>query len=155
MKTHALIAILVLASVPLTHAIASSKAEEVAVKTVVDQFAQAWETEDMTLFSRVMAHDADMVNFGTDAAEHFVGWEALRDAAGKMFPAFEKTKLTVKEQVIKIHSSGNAAWFSELVDWDLLVEGKPVHQSCRFTGVLEKRKGKWIIVQFHNSVPVS
>ena len=131
------------------------EAERAKVKSVVDQFEQVWETEDMELFSRIMAHDADMVNYGTDAAEYFVGWEALKESAQKMFPSFENIKLTVKDQVIKVHPSGNVAWFSEIADWDLVVEGKPVRsEGCRFTGVLEKRNGNWVFVQFHNSVPV-
>ena len=131
------------------------EAERAKVKTVVEQFEHVWETEDMELFSRIMAHDADMVNYGTDAAEHFVGWEALKESVQKMFPSFENIKLTVKDQVIKVHASGNVAWFSEIADWDLVVEGKPVRsEGCRFTGVLEKRNGNWVFVQFHNSVPV-
>lgn len=132
------------------------EAEKAKVKAVVDQFQQVWETEDMELFSRIMAHDADMVNYGTDAAEHFVGWEALKEAVEMMFPSLKDIKLTVKNQVIKMHPSGNVAWFSEVADWDLVAEGKPVHTAgCRFTGVLEKRNGNWVLVQFHNSVPVS
>jgi uncharacterized protein (TIGR02246 family) len=131
------------------------EAEKAKVKSVVDQFTQVWETEDMELFSRIMAHDADMVNFGSDAPEHFVGWEALKKAAEEMFPAFENTTITVKDQVIKVHPAGNVAWFSQLWDWDLEVEGQPVRlEGCRFTGVLEKRNGNWVFVQFHNSVPV-
>jgi len=132
------------------------EAEKAKVKSVVDQFEQVWETEDMELFSRIMAHDADMVNYGTDAVEHFVGWEALKEAVEKMFPAFENTKITVKDQVIKVHPSGNVAWFSEVWDWDLAIGGQPVRlEGCRFTGVLEKRNGNWVFVQFHNSVPVA
>ena len=132
------------------------EAEKAKVKTVVDQFAQVWETEDMELFSKIMAHDADMVNYGTDAAEYLVGWEALKEAVEKMFPSFENIKITVKDQVIKVHPSGNVAWFSEAWDWDLVVEGQPVRsEGGRFTGVLEKRNGNWVFVQFHNSVPVS
>ncbi|MBI4553430.1 MAG: nuclear transport factor 2 family protein [Candidatus Latescibacteria bacterium] len=132
------------------------EAEKVKVKSVVDQFEQVWETEDMELLSKIMAHDADMVNYGSDAAEHFVGWEALKEAVEKMFPSLENTKITVKDQVIKVHPSGNVAWFSEVWDWDLVIEGKPVHsEGQRFTGVLEKRNGQWVFVQFHNSVPVA
>jgi len=132
------------------------EAEKAKVKSVVDQFEQFWETEDMELFSRIMAHDADMVNYGSDAAEHFVGWEVLKESVEKMLPSFENTKITVKDQVIKVHPSGNVAWFSEVWDWDLVVEGKPAHSGDqRLTGVLEKRNGNWVFVQFHNSVPVS
>lgn len=132
------------------------EAEKAKVKSVVDQFEQVWETKDMELLSKIMAHDADMVNFGTDAAEHFIGWEALKGSVEKMFPSIDNIKITVKDQAIKVHPSGQVAWFSEVWDWDLVVEGQPVHsEGQRFTGVLEKRNGNWIIVQFHNSVPVS
>jgi uncharacterized protein (TIGR02246 family) len=131
------------------------EAEKAKVKTVVDQFAQVWQTEDMELLSRIMAHDADMVNFGSDAPEHFVGWETLKTAVEEMFPAFENTKIAVKDQVITVHPSGQVAWFSQLWDWDFAVGGQPVQLAgCRFTGVLEKRNGNWVFVQFHNSVPV-
>jgi len=135
---------------------ADIETEKAKVKSVVDQFEQVWEKEDMELFSRIIAHDSDMVNYGTDAAEYFVGWEALKKAIEEMFPVFEKIKITVRDQFIKVHSSGNVAWFSEIWDWDLIAEGEPVRiDGCRFTGVLEKRNNNWIFVQFHNSVPVS
>ena len=44
-------------------------AEKVKATTAVDQMIQALETEDMNLMAKIMAHDNDMVNFGTDAAE--------------------------------------------------------------------------------------
>ena len=132
------------------------EAEKAKVKSVVDQFAQVWETEDLELLSRIMAHDADMVIYGTDAPEHWVGWEPFKASVAEMFTALENIKITVKERDIKVHPSGNVAWFSQVWDWDLVVGGKPVHsEGQRFTGVLEKRNGNWVIVQFHNSVPVS
>ncbi len=131
-------------------------AEKGKIKLVVDQFNQFWETEDMELLSRIMAHDADMVNFGSDAAEHFVGWEAMKESVEQMLPLIEDTKITVKDQVIKVHPSAQVAWFSEVWDWDLVVQSQPVHSDGqRLTGVLKKRNGSWVIVQFHNSVPVS
>ena len=49
------------------------KATRTEAKKVVNQMIQAIEAEDMDLFAKIMAHDADMVNFGTDAAERWVG----------------------------------------------------------------------------------
>ena len=132
------------------------KAEKTKVKEVVDQFEQFWETQDMELLSRIMAHDADMVNYGSDAAEHFVGWEALKESLERMLPSLENIKITVRNLVIKVHPSGNVAWFSQVWDWDLVIEGQPVHSAGqRLSGVLEKRNENWVFVQFHNSVPVS
>lgn len=131
------------------------EAETVKVKSVVDQFAQVWESEDMELFSRIMAHDADMVVYGSDAPEHWVGWEPLKESVEKMLTSLENTKITVREQSIKVHPSGTVAWFSEVWDWDMVLEGKAVRsEGQRLTGVLEKRNGNWVFVQIHNSVPV-
>ena len=131
-------------------------AEKANVKLVVDKFEQFWETKDMELLSRIMAHDADMVNYGTDAAEYFVGWKALKETLEKMLPSIESINISVKDQVIKVHPSGNMAWFSQVWDWDIVVGGQPVHsKGQRLTGILEKRNGNWVFVQFHNSVPVS
>jgi hypothetical protein len=33
----------------------------------------------MELLSRIMAHDIDIVINGTDAPEHWIGWELLRN----------------------------------------------------------------------------
>lgn len=127
-----------------------------AVKLVVDNFETFWETEDMDLLSKIMAHDEDMVNYGSDATEIFKSWEEFESAVAQMIPAFENTKIEVKDQHLKVNSAGEVAWFSEIWDWDLVYSGQPLQiKNQRLTGVLEKRNGSWVIVQFHNSVPVS
>ena len=90
------------------------------VKEVVDAFTKTLETEDMQMFEKIASHDEDMVNFGTDAAERWIGYTALKEAVQKQFDAFESTKMTVRDQVIKVHKSGEAAWFSEIADWNVI-----------------------------------
>ncbi len=125
------------------------------MKTVLDLFVKIYETEDMELAYKITAHDTDMVSFGTDAAERFVGWEQGKESLQNAFASFENTKISVKDQVVKVHQSGEVAWFSEIIDWDLLAQGQPVKlQGIRLTGVLEKRNGNWVFVQSHASVPV-
>jgi uncharacterized protein (TIGR02246 family) len=129
--------------------------EKTRIKEVVDRFEQFWETEDLDLLSKIMAHDSDMINYGSDASEIFVGWEHFNESVKSMLPAFENTKIRVRDQMIKVHSSGKMAWFSEIWDWDLIAGGQQVViPNQRLTGVLEKRNNSWVLVQFHNSVPV-
>lgn len=139
-------------------AFASSHTERDAAagaKAVVDQFNHLFESEDMAAFDRVFAHDADAVSFGTDAAERFVGFDELRKSVTAQFASIETTKLAVRDQVVKASRGGDAAWFSEVFDWDLKAGGEAVQlKGVRFTGVLEKRDGEWKVVQFHASVPV-
>lgn len=131
------------------------EAEKAKVKSVIDQFAKVWETKDLELLSEIFAHDADMVINGTDAPERWIGWEPFKEAVAEMFTALENIKIKVQEQSIKVHPSGQVAWFAQVWDWDFLMDGKPVRsEGQRLTGVLEKRDGSWVFVQLHNSVPV-
>jgi hypothetical protein len=91
------------------------EAEKGAVADVIGQLWESWETEDLELFSRVVAHDADMVNLGTDAAERWVGWEAFRDSMKKQFDAFDSIEMSAVDQVVKVHEGGAVAWFSSVV----------------------------------------
>lgn len=131
-------------------------AATVAARAVVDQFPVAMDTEDMDLVSRLMAHDSDIVCFGTDASERWVGWDSLKVAMQKQFDSFEDSHVTVHDQDVKVDPSGDVAWFSELMDWNMKAEGQTVSlKGLRLTGVLEKRPAGWVVVQFHMSAPVS
>ncbi len=130
-------------------------AEKAKVNTVLDQVIQMMETEDLDLFSRLFAHDPDMVCFGTDAGERIVGWEALKTVMQTQFAATENSKLSVTDRVIKVHNSGEVAWFSEIIDWNMLSEGQTMElKGLRGSGVLEKQNGNWVVIQLHYSVPV-
>jgi ketosteroid isomerase-like protein len=135
---------------------ADLQAAKVAVNSVLDQWMQIFETENLGLFSKLFAHDPDMVNFGTDAAERFVGYESLENSIKKQFESTEETKVTSRERVIKVHKSGEVAWISLLWDQKGKAQGQPYSvEGMRLTGILEKRNGSWVIVQVHASVPVS
>ena len=121
----------------------------------VDQFMDAFEKESVEMFESIMAKDSDMVTFGTDASERWVGFDAVRDSFAKQVGAFEVEKIDTKDQVIKIAISGKVAWFSQVVDWQIASNGNSQTISgIRVTGVLEKRGPAWKIVQFHTSAPV-
>lgn len=131
-------------------------AEQAAVKAVLDQFDQVWINEDLELLSRIFAHDPDMVIYGTDAAEVFLGYDALHANLVTQFEAYSNSRVSSRDRVIRVHGGGEVAWFSQL--WDIQVEtgGETASvEGMRLTGVLEKRNGTWLMVHFHGSVPVS
>lgn len=131
-------------------------AEEAAVKGVVDAFTSIFVSEDMDLLSRTFAHDSDMVLFGTDESERWVGWDEFRASVEVQFASYEDTEVTTRNQVIHVNAAGETAWFSELVDMSLTAGGEQVEvPGMRVTGVLEKRNGVWVIVQMHASVGVA
>ena len=159
MRTQGLVQVAFLLALSMTLGCSQSanpEAERVNVKTVVDQFTQVFTTKDTTLLASIMAHDADMVGFGSDSVEHWSSWEAVRQGTEQQLAMVDSARATVRDQSIKIHASGLVAWFSEYIDWDLSAGGQHMHLAgYRFTGVLEKREGRWVFVQFHGSVPAS
>lgn len=130
-------------------------AEEEAATAVVDLWLQMWLEEDITLLDRAFAQDPDMVVFGTDEAEYWIGYRAARESLEYQLGVFEDIEGTVRNQDVKIHESGEVAWFSEMVDWEITSGEDRVELTVWFSGVLEKRSDGWKIVQFHASVPVS
>ena len=133
------------------------------LKSVVNEadfvISKMWESfvqGDHKMFAETMAQDSDMVTFGTDASERWDGWDDLQKSVKKQFDAFDILNVKRMDKKLNLSDSGEVAWFSEIVDWEFLVEGKKqVIKGVRYTGVMEKRENEWKIVQFHSSVGVS
>lgn len=130
--------------------------EETAVKATMNQFWQSFETSDISLVSEVMAHDLDMVIIGTDAEERWVGYEEFRTAMEQQFASMESLRVSLDHEVFKIHHSGEVAWYSGVADFKGTSLGEDFEfADLRVTAVLEKRDVRWVIVQYHGSVPVA
>ena len=133
------------------------------LKSVVNEadfvISKMWESfvqGDHKMFAETMAQDSDMVTFGTDASERWDGWDDLQKSVKNQFDAFDILNVKRMDKKLNLSDSGEVAWFSEIVDWEFLVEGKKqIIKGVRYTGVMEKRENEWKIVQFHSSVGVS
>jgi len=125
-----------------------------SVEALLDRYLYAFHTRDPENVSQVYAHDDDLVVFGSNPADRRFGWNATREYVQKYFTAVDAIDITVKERRIKIHRSGETAWFAQVLDWKETA-GKEIATiiGLRISGVLEKRDGRWLIVQLHASGP--
>lgn len=109
-------------------------------------------TKDRPLLESVLAHDDRLFIFNPDAGST-VGW--LQFAKGFdfwMVPDFKMTGFNIRNLRIDVSNSGTVAWWSCILDETASWAGRPVGwKDTRWTGVLEKRAGKWLIVQMHFS----
>ena len=129
-------------------------AEKDNVDKVITKLEQIYSTEIMDEFSEIMAHDEDMVTFGTDVSERIVGWTALKQIMQQQFDLVDESNVAVSDRMVKVHESGQVAWFSEIMDWNVVTGADTLEMNgMRATGVLVKKDGKWIITQVHYSVP--
>jgi len=67
-------------------------------------------------------------------------------------PEFKYVRHEVKDLTINLSKSGDVAWFYCILDDINEWKGQPANwENTRWTGVLEKRAGLWVIVQQHFS----
>ena len=122
---------------------------------VVEKIADAVRANDAAAVGDLLVHDDDIVSFGTDKAERWVGYEAMSNALKAQFAAFQTTSLDVKDLVVHLTPAGDGAYFSEVWDWSINSQGqKMVLKDVRITGVLIRRDDRWQGAQFHFSLPV-
>jgi len=109
-------------------------------------------TKDRPLLESVMAKDDRLFIVNPDG-ESITGWGQFeKNFDFWMDPRFRATKLDIRDLRIDLSGSGVTAWWScvldDLGEWD----GKPIGWvDTRWTGVMEKRAGRWLIVQMHFS----
>jgi ketosteroid isomerase-like protein len=110
-------------------------------------------TKDRALQESTMAHDEDLFVVWTRSGS-VSGWkEYVKLFDTWMDPRFKATVTEVRDLRVHLSRSGDVAWYSATLDdlgeWD----GKPTGaRDIRWTGVLEKRDGRWVVVQMHGSV---
>ncbi len=128
--------------------------EKAAVAKVIHD-AICWAlNKDRALQESTMAHDEDLAVLWTSSDSAVFGWnQYVKLFDVWMDPRFKATVTEVRDLSVHLSHSGDVAWYSATLDdlgeWD----GKPVGaRDIRWTGVLEKRGGRWVIVQMHGSV---
>jgi ketosteroid isomerase-like protein len=125
-------------------------------RAVVEQIVRdsiGWAlTKDRARLEQIIAHDPDLFIFNPDSTSTS-GWDSFaRNFEFWMDPRFKATSFDVRELRVTFAGTGGVAWWSAILDDLALWDGKPTGwKDTRWTGVLEKRRGAWVIVQMHFS----
>lgn len=113
----------------------------------------AADKDKVRLFNSV-AQDADFFIFHPDSKSTIVGFEAFRNMTERVFmdENFRATWYDIRDMKITLSQTGTTAWFAALLDDFGEYNGRTyAWVNTRWTGVLEKRNGRWVIVQMHFS----
>ncbi len=125
-----------------------------AVANVLEKYVIANENQDLSMIEQIWAPDSDIILFGTNSEEKLMGWNNIKKAIEGQFAAISETYISPTSQYIKIGPDQKTAWFAEILNYNFVYKGKArSFEGLRFTGVLEKRKDGWKIVQGHLSIP--
>jgi ketosteroid isomerase-like protein len=128
--------------------------EKDAIRLVLQKYALANENQDIGMIGDIWCPSERIVSFGTESGEKLVGWEQIKAAVIRQFSSFSNTYIFADNQIIEVNATGNTAWFSEIINYNFIRDGKAnSYEGLRYTGVLVKKDGKWLLVQTHMSVP--
>jgi len=113
-------------------------------------------TKDLGKLYASLAQDEDFFIFHPDSKSTIVGFEAFKRFGERVWlnEAFKATDYAIKDLRLTFAELGNVAWYSCMLDDHSKWNGTPMGwDNCRWTGALEKREGKWVVVQMHFSFP--
>jgi ketosteroid isomerase-like protein len=131
--------------------------EKAAVqKAIEDCIKWPFPEKDKDRLMGSCARDSSFFIFHPDSRSTIVGWEAFRKMIDEFFmdEDLRPANTDIKDLRINLSRSGDVAWFSCLLDDMGEYKGKRWEWlDCRWTGVLEKRGGSWLITQMHFSLP--
>lgn len=134
-----------------THEINKESEIKEITKTMNNVFGWAI-NKDFNLFYNSIANDSNFCSV-TPYKRVKVGFdEVKKDSAFWGNPKFKAIRHDINDLHIQLSQSGRVAWFccklNDINEWD----GQPANwENVAWTGVLEKRNGKWIVVQQHFS----
>jgi hypothetical protein len=129
-------------------------AETAAIDSVIRANIQWAVRKDTTLLYRTVAHDSALFWFSPDSAGTVSGFAAFKQQVEGLFlnPAFAAVGSEFRDLRIRLSRGGDVAWWSCILDDRNTWQGRPANwENVRWTGVLEKRAGRWVIVQMHFS----
>jgi hypothetical protein len=137
----------------LSNQAAPQDEKAVIAKVITDSICWAL-TKDWALAESTLAHDEDLFYFWTTSTFTVNGWKQhLQYYDTWMDPRFKAVRTEVRDLRIQLSRSGDVAWYNAILDDVVEWEGKRGGgEDIRWTGVLEKRDGKWVIVQMHASL---
>jgi len=131
----------------------TAQASEKALLEKTIHAAIGWAlTKDRLLLESVLAHDERLFIFNPEA-HSTVGWsQFVKGFDFWMDRRFKMERFNIRNLRIDISLSGTVAWWSCILDEFARWENRPIGwEDTRWTGVIEKRAGQWLIVQMHFS----
>jgi ketosteroid isomerase-like protein len=82
-------------------------------------------------------------------------WDEYQSGSSKLIEEYKAAKFTLNDD-LQIHKSGDDYWVTSTVAYDMTHKsGKRDMGNFRWTAILEKQEGKWLIVHEHVSSPLS
>jgi len=135
----------------------TDKQAEIAVIKKVIENSIGWAgNKDKDLLYSCFADDDELFYFSPRDDGTIHGYKAFVELTEGFFmhEDFKAIRYEVNDMHVELSQSGDVAWYHARLDDYNEWKGQPANwEDVRWTGVLEKRDGRWVIVQMHFSSP--
>ncbi len=124
-----------------------------AIRQVIDDSIGWFKTKNFDRLFEIFPLDPELFMFQPTSQGTVIGGEAFRKSTDLWR---DKNNVYLRHQIrdlrINLSASGTVAWWSAMLDDCGSYGGQEFcWKDCRWTGVVEKRGGQWVIVQGHFS----
>jgi ketosteroid isomerase-like protein len=136
-----------------TKRIEIDKSDEIALIEKAIRGSIGWaKNKDFKLLYNIIANDSNYLEVDPNP-EIIKGFNEFKK--NEVFwgsPNFKAIRYEIRDLKISVSECGTVAWYYCVLDDINEWKGKPAEwKDTRWTGVLEKREGRWVIVQMHFS----
>ena len=126
---------------------------EAEVMAVVNQAKEAFNKRDLNRIPLLFAPDPDVIFYGTGADEKGMGLAGVKADWERAFAQSDASSMELTWS--SVSAAGSVAWGAFDGVARVVVKGQEISFPIRFTSVLERRDGRWLIVQSHASTPAA
>jgi ketosteroid isomerase-like protein len=128
--------------------------EETTFRKLTDNYCAAWSTGNADAPAKFYAKD-DRLVFYDLAPFSYQGWKEYHDGVQKEFlDSSAELKLTAGKD-LKVRRKGMVAWTTVTMHLhDKAKDGKVTEADVRYTGIWERRSGKWLLVHEQLAAPL-
>ena len=121
------------------------------VKDFLTQYGGAYDKKDVGALMKMIVPEASVVFFEADEKGRYVGPKQIRAAYKDNLGPVKSIKSEYKWT--SVGSKGDVAWFATEVLYNVDTGKEKFEELGRWSGVLEKKNGKWLLIQSHFSYP--
>jgi len=126
---------------------------EAAVVNVVKQGLEAFTKRDLDAVLASFAPDPDVIVIGTGRDEKGIGLVEIRNILGRAIGQFEEASF--KFGWHSVSASGSVAMLAADVTLHVKTGDRQITEQLRLSVVLEQRGDRWVIIQWHDSLPAA
>lgn len=133
--------------------VSGALASENEVRGFLNRQIKAFDNRDINALMEMLTPDASAVMLGNGPDDRWVGPEAIKKAYQQQMAQYVSEKITLHGTTIGVKDT--TAWFTTQarILKKAVTKGRTT-LLINWSGVLQKREGKWLLVQSHFSLPI-